>query len=135
MISFERRESDQGRKDERAAAGFGQLGDQQRRIGRRLPGGSPAQNRWSPPGGAVTTATHGVTSCGAVSCGLGIGDTVPFRAVNTSSRHGPHSAVPGTPITVSDSYVGNAMQGQNPGSSFSIPSAEMQTEPPTSGGR
>ena len=135
MISFELVGSDHGHTNPCAGSDSGSSRDQQRRMGRRLPGGSPAQNKRAPTTGAATAATYGVTGGKAVISALRAGDTVLFKTVNISSRHGPHSAAAVALIVASDSKVGDAMHSQNPGSSFAIPSAEMQTEPLASGGR
>ena len=76
-------------------------------------------------GGSASGAAIGtLTVCGAT----------PFKALNTSSRHGPHSAVPVAPNVTSVPEVRNAVHMQHPDSSRSTPSAEMHTEPLIRGG-
>jgi len=87
-----------------------------------VPGGSPAQNTRDPITGGATHETRGVAIAKAVDIALGAGGSVLRKALNTSSRHGPHSSVPVAPIASSDVRVGTTMQAQKPGSSFSVPS-------------
>jgi hypothetical protein len=129
MISFELVGSDDGHTQPCAASGSGSWGDQQRRMGRRLPGRSPAQKSGAPTKGAAAVAAHGASNGRAAIGALQAGGAVLLTALNTSSRHGPQSAVPAAAIATSESHAGCAIHAQKPDSSLSSPSAETQIEP------
>src|SRR5580765_896840 len=109
-------------------------GDQQRRMGRRLSGGLLGQNSGYPTTRATAEATCGASTGSAAIGMLHVGGVAPFMAANTSSRHGPHSAVPVEPSVTRASVVGNATQVQHT-SRRPTPLAETQIEPLASGGK
>jgi hypothetical protein len=109
--------------------------DQQRRIGRRFPGGSPKQKTRGSAMGEARTIRHeganGEWSSGAWAAA----GRATLRALNTSSRHGPQPGVPGVPMAVSAMLKNGVAQAQNPNSDPSLPFTGMQMEPLTMGGR
>src|SRR6266498_2641370 len=101
MISFERRVADLGRAEVGARSRPVGSKDQQRRMGRRAPGGSPAQNTSVPMMEGVTSVTHCVAAGEAAPSEQGEVGRELLKALNASSRHGPQSATPAIPIAAS----------------------------------
>ncbi len=80
-------------------------------------------------------ATHGRADAEAGAAAQGAGGRILLMALNASSRHGPHSAVPAVPIAASAVPTDGNVQAQNPGSSLSVPAKGVQREPLAIGGR